>query len=91
MKLIIDIPDMTYESIMKYQSIKEVGADFIRQGTVLPKGHGRLIDADKLKVDLVKTYEKAPTEKALLFVSLLLDNNEEVPTVIEADKENRND
>lgn len=41
----------------------------------------RLIDADALSEMLVKTYEKAPTEKALLFVALLLKNNEQVPTV----------
>lgn len=41
----------------------------------------RLIDADALSELLVKTYEKAPTEKALLFVALLLKNNEQVPTV----------
>lgn len=40
----------------------------------------RLIDADALSDLLVKTYEKAPTEKALLFVALLLKNNEQVPT-----------
>lgn len=43
----------------------------------------RLIDADALSDLLVKTYEKAPTEKALLFVALLLKNNEQVPTVEE--------
>jgi len=47
----------------------------------------RLIDADALSEMLVKTYEKAPTEQALLFVALLLKNNEQVPTVVEADKE----
>lgn len=41
----------------------------------------RLIDADALSELLVKTYEKAPTEKALLFVALLLKNNEQVPSV----------
>ena len=41
----------------------------------------RLIDADALSEMLVKTYEKAPTEKALLFVALLLKNNEQVPTI----------
>lgn len=40
----------------------------------------RLIDADALSDFLVETYEKAPTEKALLFVALLLKNNEQVPT-----------
>lgn len=43
----------------------------------------RLIDADALSDLLVKTYEKAPTEKALLFFDLLLKNNEQVPTVEE--------
>ena len=43
----------------------------------------RLIDADALSDLLVETYEKAPTEKALLFVALLLKNNEQVPTVEE--------
>ena len=43
----------------------------------------RLIDADALSELLVKTYETAPTEKALLFVALLLKNNEQVPTVEE--------
>lgn len=41
----------------------------------------RLIDADTLSELLVKTYEKAPTENALLFVALLLKNSEQVPTV----------
>lgn len=41
----------------------------------------RLIDAEALSELLVKTYEKAPTEKALLFVALLLKNNEQVPTI----------
>lgn len=41
----------------------------------------RLIDADALSDLLVETYEKAPTEKALLFVALLLKNNEQVPTI----------
>lgn len=41
----------------------------------------RLIDADALSELLVKTYETAPTEKALLFVALLLKNNEQVPTI----------
>jgi len=43
----------------------------------------RLIDADALSDLLVETYEKAPTEKALLFVALLLKNNEQVSTVEE--------
>lgn len=41
----------------------------------------RLIDANALSELLVKTYEKAPTEKALLFVALLLKNSEQVPTI----------
>lgn len=36
MKIIIDIPDLTYESIMKSKVLKDVGADFIRNGKPFP-------------------------------------------------------
>lgn len=36
MQIVIDIPDLTYESIMKSKVLKDVGADFIRNGKPLP-------------------------------------------------------
>ena len=32
MQIVIDMPDLTYESIMKSKVLKDVGADFIRNG-----------------------------------------------------------
>jgi len=50
MQIVIDIPEDYYKVI------KEIPAEYsttdmliIRNGTPLPKGHGRLIDADALK------------------------------------------
>lgn len=50
MKLIIDIPDDVYKKIIadKY-AIYDRMYYSIKNGTVLPEQHGRLIDADKLK------------------------------------------
>ena len=40
MKLIIDIPDSTYESVMKYSKTANwVNADLIRNGTPIPLGY----------------------------------------------------
>lgn len=36
MQIVIDMPDLTYESIMKSKVLKDVGADFIRNGKPLP-------------------------------------------------------
>jgi len=36
MKIIIDISDLTYESIMKSKVLKDVGVDFIRNGKPFP-------------------------------------------------------
>lgn len=49
MKIVIDIPEEEYER-MKEQSMfgrVDVWRKAIQNGTPLPKGHGRLIDADR--------------------------------------------
>lgn len=74
MKLIIDINDEIYKEIL-------IGKDgwsnyvhgLIRTGTPLPKGHGRLIDADDLK--RIGRYTHTNTD---------IDN---APTIIEAESE----
>ena len=55
----------------------------LRLGKPLPKGHGRLIDADELKKDSILCPTVGNSE------TLLLDiwNVERAPTIIEADKE----
>ena len=52
MKLIIDIDEETYNDIKKgkvytsYRDVPQESVLAIANGTPLPKGHGRLIDAD---------------------------------------------
>lgn len=49
MQIVIDIPEGTYDLIkhnVQAQSAYQSAYYAIRRGTVLPKGHGRLIDAD---------------------------------------------
>jgi len=53
-ELVIKIPEEKYDVIKSdlYNTfpaeIKEWGLEVIKNGTPLPKGHGRLIDADEL-------------------------------------------
>lgn len=55
MKLIIDIPERIYK-INQNRTLNITDSRIlevaVRDGTPLPKGHGRLIDADKLQVEL---------------------------------------
>lgn len=78
MKLIIEIPDAMYENAVNDLMCGNF-ADRIKQGKVLPKNHGRLIDADALLSKakfLYKGYEIA-----------LTNSIGDAPTIIEADKE----
>ena len=50
-ELIIKMPEKVYKSIINgknYISYQEYVEEAIKNGTPLPKGHGRLVDADKL-------------------------------------------
>ena len=78
-ELVIKIPEEYYEAIKAIPE-KQSTTDMliIRNGTPLPKGHGRLIDAEELKI-LIPAIE---TEYK--YVHRLID---EAPTIIEADKE----
>ena len=55
MKLVIDIPEEDYKNgtLLNYFKCYSTKLDkIIYNGTPLPKGHGRLIDADKLHQDI---------------------------------------
>lgn len=66
MKVIIDIPEDDYKLACNYpDALIACYAHYIKEGTVLPNNHGRLIDADKL------------IEK----LSAGLDNPEELPVI----------
>ena len=82
MKLIIDIPESLYRYIKpRYWDwsprYDDVLCAAVQKGTVLPKGHGRLIDADVVN-------EKMGNLDGFGFIGRCVD---EIPTVLEADKE----
>lgn len=56
MIIVVDIPDDEYYAIIEHGMIgvcacKQSLANAIKEGIVLPKEHGRLIDADALEYD----------------------------------------
>lgn len=84
MQIVIDIPEETYEWISRSgfvaeEDSQEIG-EAIHQGIPLPKGHGRLIDADELKTH--KYYDGRAHEKAVAVAFI-----DWAETIIEADKE----
>ena len=76
MKVVIDIPEEDYKDLMNEEWISALN-DYqlmIRNGIVLPKGHGDLIDRD---VALADFHDRCIYEGKLL---------KYIPTVIPADK-----
>lgn len=53
MKIVIDIPEGDYELACKYPDAY-IAAHYVKNGTPLPKGHGRLIDAEALQKQAIK-------------------------------------
>ena len=80
MKLVIEIPDNEYHQICELRlHNRTFYDDAIRNGTPLPKGHGRLIDAEVFSHNVVK-YSHQSTKT---IGQALADT----PTIIEADTE----
>lgn len=81
-ELVIKIPEEAYKwirnEVYDYSYLRQIILG-ICKGTPLPKGHGRLIDADELYDSLV-----FPTEQFGKSFKELMDD---APTIIEADKE----
>ena len=78
MQIIIDISKEDYDIIKKSNDLMNWTGHLIKNGTPLPKGHGRLIDADAFGKELHR-YIEAPYQYALKVFN-------EAPTIIEADK-----
>ena len=79
-ELLIKIPEELYKDIKEhglcgYCSDREIMSEAICNGTPLPKGHGRLIDADALIFN-ADYYEPLISKRDFDFA----------PTIIEADK-----
>lgn len=81
MKIVIEIPEGIYQSVKTgmWCGSPTVG-QAILNGTLLPKGHGRLIDADAYRKEMMNSREFD------FFKTLDIQ-----PTIIEADKETEND
>ena len=83
MQIVIDIDEDYYELIkhdVKY-GMDYLPFELIANGIPLPKGHGRLIDADEMKT--MKNIQSA-NFNAVELIRLWIDNQQ---TIIEADKE----
>lgn len=84
MRIVIDLPDYAYNRIPARVSDGDalnIYEEAIFYGKILPKGHGRLIDADSFKKK-VCTYQQTGCGDC----KHSLCCPEDAPTVIEADK-----
>ncbi len=80
MQVVIEIPDNIYEMVMNtgtYGCYRFNSTKAIKKGIPLPKGYGRLIDADAL------IYE---AETCIETTDAFIELTKNAPTVIEADK-----
>lgn len=85
MKLVIDIPNYDYEYItngcivpIKFDNhIYEA----IRNGTPLPKGHGRIIDESK--ITSIYYHEETAKQGAITAKAIFIDGTD-APTIVEA-------
>ena len=77
MQIVIDIPEEIINMCKdnKVTTVK-LSAEYFRNGTPLPKGHGRLIDADRLPLNDIDNANYGSN-----YIRI-------APTVLEADKEN---
>ncbi len=101
MQIVIDIPEDDYHDILQYTELK-ANTEFenlmivaIKNGTTLPKGHGRLIDADKFEKRLMDARSYYIGEKTddfdLRFAAGLKSAAErlvDAPTIVEAEENN---
>ena len=83
MKILIDISENDYWLACNHpETLIGVYAQAIKNGTPLPKRHGRLIDADAFKQNIC-TYQQTGCGSC----KHSLCCPEDAPTIIEADKE----
>lgn len=90
MQIMIDIPEDDYYDALQYAELK-VNTEFenlmitaIKNGVPIPKGHGRLIDADELKTLYPLENDGLDLRNNNQCLHTALD---EAPPIIEADKE----
>ena len=97
MKIVIDIPEEIASWINEYSLFikgfngekMDIIIDAITNGTPLPEGHGRLIDADEAIKTLKSLGDRDYRRKkgTIQEAEKMLSFDEYTPTIIEADKE----
>ena len=100
MQIVIDIPDKVYGVIKYFESaldsnykkdddVKTVLIKALLNGTPLPKGHGRLIDADALikQLEAMANDEWNKHVGASKGLEDAIDIVDDAPTIIEAESE----
>lgn len=90
-ELLIKLPEEIYKASqildVKFEDTIQIPLEVIANGTPLPKGHGRLIDADDIRViELEDSLHIIRHEKGDE-IDVYID----APTVIESDTEERED
>lgn len=91
MKIIIDIPEEVFDEIYNknYYSLKgkEALRVAVRNGTPLPKGHGKLKDVDAIKPINAPIAPLTPEDSVHYELIYMKSEIDRAPTIIEADKE----
>jgi len=92
MQIVIDIPDDFYERVQdNYRlgngDVVQIPIGCIANGTPLPKGHGRLIDADVIPSSVELKGFLAQDDMHLVTIDRVKQVLSDLPTIIEADKE----
>ena len=86
MQIIINIPTEHYNEIV-YEDIEKL-RECVRNGVPIPKGHGRLGDLDRLQAKIFNAcIDKYFMPVKSLTCDDVTDIIDDVPTIIEADKE----
>lgn len=89
MKIVIDIPNWLYDAMMGHcepvysQSL----GDAVRDGTPLPKGHGRIMDVDKI-IKKMEEREEYLKDNRSMYETACVETALDMfgKTIIEADK-----
>lgn len=94
MQIVIDIPDYLYKVIQECKviegdnegNVENVLVRAVENGVVLPKGHGKLKDADAICKDIISALGIRDENYLLEAEEAIYKRIKNAPTIIEADK-----
>ena len=85
-ELVVKMPEEEYKIIKNYTAPMTWAERLIKNGTPLPKGHGRLIDVNDL-LDDISLEDNDYNRDVNVGEIITLENIDRIPTIIEADRE----